>query len=259
MGSRIQVAIDIKFKHQDFTHIEREIYHYQDSGYNNDIFIDISRFLSSARAYLIRFTGDNPSHADIYGELMKQNINRMAEWNNPLKTNLIDILKSPFNSKISLELFDGDKTPTHNQFNDMSEVDFYHEFLNHDRDNGALLIELFLDSGDISNCYCRWAFSTVNAHLFDDNGSEMEFNSNIAKLYLFKSFAKSLIDESDLEQAFSLNYNEALVYDFKHIMDHISYLSGISVVDNNGFRNLIEYDTHYFNAKFNQLAKETTC
>ena len=189
---------------------------------------------------------------------MKQNINRMAEWNNPLKTNLIDILKSPFNSKISLELFDGDKTPTHNQFNDMSEVDFYHEFLDHDRDNGALLIELSLDSGDISNCYCRWAFSTVNAHLFDDNGGEMEFNSNVAKPYLLKSFAKSLIDESDLEQAFSLNYNDSLVYDFKHIMDHISYLSGISVVDKNGFRNLIEYDTHYFNAKFNQLT-ETHC
>lgn len=32
MGSCIQVAIDIKFKHQDFKHVEREIYHYQDSG-----------------------------------------------------------------------------------------------------------------------------------------------------------------------------------------------------------------------------------
>ena len=39
--------------------------------------MDISRFLSSARAYLIRFTDDSSSHADIYGELMKQNINRM--------------------------------------------------------------------------------------------------------------------------------------------------------------------------------------
>ena len=39
MGSRIQVAIDIKSKHQNFTHVEREIYHYQDSGYNTDIFI----------------------------------------------------------------------------------------------------------------------------------------------------------------------------------------------------------------------------
>nr|DAN44990.1 MAG TPA: hypothetical protein [Ackermannviridae sp.] len=186
---------------------------------------------------------------------MKQNINRMAEWNNPLKTNLIDILKSPFNSKISLELFNGDKTPTHNQLNDMSESDFYHEFLDHDRDNGALLIELSFDSGDISNCYCRWAFSTVNAHLFDDNGSEMAFNSNIDRAYLFKSFAKSLIDESDLEQTFSPNYNQSLEYDFKHIMDYISFLSQISVNDANGFRNLIEYDTNYFETKFNQLAK----
>lgn len=255
MGSRIQVAIDIKFKHQDFKHVEREIYHYQDSGYNNDIFMDISRFLSSARAYLIRFTDDSNSHADIYGELMKQNINRMAEWNNPLKTNLIDILKSPFNSKISLELFDGDKMPTHNQFNDMSEVDFYHEFLSHDRDNGALLIELSLDSGDISNCYCRWAFSTVDANFSDADINELKCSGDSSKSYAFKSFAKSLIDESDLEQAFSLNYNQSLAYDFKHIMDYISFLSQISVNDANGFRNLIEYDTNYFETKFNQLTK----
>lgn len=258
MGSRIQVAIDIKFKHQNFTHVEREIYHYQDSGYNTDIFMDISRFLSSARVYLIRFTDDNRSHADIYGELMKQNINRMAEWNNPLKTNLIDILKSPFNSKISLELFDGDKTPTHNQFNDMSEVDFYHEFLSHDRDNGALLIELSLDSGDISNCYCRWAFSTVDANFSDADINELKCGEDSGKSYLFKSFAKNLIDESDLAQTFSLNYNQSLEYDFKHIMDYISFLSQISVNDANGFRNLIEYDTNYFNEKFNQLAR-TLC
>ena len=255
MGSRIQVAIDIKFKHQNFTHVEREIYHYQDSGYNNDIFMDVSRFLSSARAYLIHFTDDSRAHADIYGELMKRNINRMAEWNNPLKTNLIDIIKSPFNSKLSLELFDGDKTPTHNQFNDMSETDFYHEFLSHDRDNGALIIELSLDSGDISKCYCRWAFSTVDANFSDADINELKCSDDSAKSYAFKSFAKSLIDESDLEQTFSLNYNQSLEYDFKHIMDYISFLSQISVNDANGFRNLIEYDTNYFETKFNQLIK----
>ena len=257
MGSRIQVAIDIKFKHQNFTHVEREIYHYQDSGYNTDIFMDISRFLSLARAYLIHFTDDSRSHADIYGELMKRNINRMAEWNNPLKTNLIDIFKSPFNSKISLELFDGDKTPAHNQFNDMSEADFYYEFLSHDRDNGALLIELSLDSGDISNCYRRWAFSTVDANFSDADINELKCGEDSAKSYVFKSFTKSLIDESDLAQTFSLNYNQSLEYDFKHIMDYISFLSQISVVDVNGFRNLIEYDTNYFETKFNQLTKET--
>ena len=239
MGSRIQVAIDIKFKHQDFTHVEREIYHYQDSGDNTDIFMDISRFLHPVRANLIRFTSNNRSDADYYGELMKRNINRMVEWNNPLKTNLIDILKSPFNSKLSLELFDGDKIPTHNQFNDMSEADFYHELLGQDRDNGVLLIELSLDSSNISNCYCRWAFSTVDANFSDANSDELKFSEDGAKSYVFKSFAKSLIDENNLSEAFSINCDDSLASDFKHIMNHINFLSGISIIDNNGSRNLI--------------------
>ena len=222
MGQRTQIGVNIIFVGKDGTEtVRREIYHYQWGGYSNIMFENLIGFFINVRHYIYNLKNQK------YSQYTMEQIARCLREEkdigyNILQTNLIDVLKSPHNSKISIVDY-GDCEV----FNNMTEKKFYESLFACDCNDGRIAIEVRLDG---ENSYCKWNF------IKEDEDMEVTKNINDVVVYW--------------EDIFTNEQEKELKNIIKTIKNFTTFTDDGKVIKTN------EYDSKFFKKKFKEYFKE---
>ena len=212
MSERTQIAIQVKFKSNDKTFVQREIFDYQFGACNEKMFEDLLCLLLKSKSFIETFN----TNSDYEGYSLLKNIEFTQYYENPLLMCFINQLKSKHNYKLStnsaiIDFKDKGKFEE-NPFNMMTDEVFKQELFSAQNDGGYIFVDIFLDGTQNNNSWCKWCFLDRETH------QPVKTFKNIInnKHYLLDENAKrSLKKLLFLIKAISTEDNKYIGYDWK--------------------------------------------
>lgn len=198
MGQRTQLGIQIQYRGEGKTKIEREVFHYQWGGYSTVMFENLFPLFNNAATYIYK------NNILIY-ELNEENI---------LEEKLINVVNSYYNDKTSKELkyF---KFSSSN-INELTEKEYYDYLLNYqDCDDGIIMVDILIDG---NKSHIKWCFRKNYSNSKEDF---LETPNQILNLWEFdeeqKKYLRKIFDLFKESTAYSINNEvvEFVQYDSK--------------------------------------------